>query len=98
VHCFRSNWTDVSSGSWSCENDFGPPKSPSDGRRIAQDGRTEHFFSGRALQVVAAGRRHESTSGLPDGPCEPLPARRTYPVIASMSFPTPTMLSTRVRL
>jgi hypothetical protein len=36
--------------------------------------------------------------GLPDGPCEPLPARRTYPVIASMSFSTPTMLSTRVRL
>ncbi len=31
-------------GSRPCENDFGPPKSPSDGPMIAEDGRTEQFF------------------------------------------------------
>ena len=34
----------VGSGSWSCENDFGAPKSPSDDPWILQEGRTEQLF------------------------------------------------------
>ena len=35
---------DFSYGSRPCENDFGPPKSPSGSRRIAEERRTEQYF------------------------------------------------------
>ena len=88
----------VCTGSWLCENDFGPAQVPLGCAWMGQDRRREQVFSA-ALDWPFGRDGLQSQSQNPRiQPCKPIERAFSYALIASINFSTPTMLSTRVRL
>ena len=88
----------VSNGSWSCENDLGSPKSSRNNPRIGQEDRREQFFPVDRTEATPLQSVLGQLWGSQMRTVRLLLALPTYAAIASITFSTPTIFSTRVKL